>query len=147
VNPVEEKQDGDPIMKCLVVEDDFAARRLLQILLSEYGLCLVATNGREAVEAFKQALDEDDPYDFICLDIMMPEMDGHQTLKAIRQIEAEHGIQGLDGVKVVMTTALKDPDNVFGAFREGCEAYLVKPVKKVKLIEVMDQLGLMVQGV
>jgi len=134
-------------MKFLVVEDDFAARRLLQILLSEYGLCLVATNGREAVEAFSQAMEDDDPYDLVCLDIMMPEMDGHQALQAIRQIEAEHGIQGLDGVKIIMTTALKDSDNVFGAFREGCEAYLVKPVKKARLLEAMDQLGLAIHDV
>jgi two-component system chemotaxis response regulator CheY len=133
-------------MKFLVVEDDFAARRLLQILLSEHGLCLVATQGREGVEAFTLALDEEDPFDLVCLDIMMPEMDGRETLRAIRQIESEHGIQGLDGVKVIMTTALKDPDNVFGSFREGCEAYLVKPVKKARLLEVLNELGVPTQA-
>ena len=72
--------DALPIsgIKTLIVEDDFACRKALQIFLSEYGNCFIAVNGCEAVEAVRQALDEDQPYDLICLDIMMPEMDGHE---------------------------------------------------------------------
>lgn len=128
-------------MKCLIVEDDFAARRLLQRYLSGYGDCDVAVDGNEAVEAFSQATDEKEPYDLICLDIMMPNMDGHEALKVIRQIESDHGINGLDGVKVIMTTALGDSKNVMESFREGCEAYIVKPVEKDKLLEEMANLG------
>lgn len=129
-------------MKYLIVEDNFAARRLLQRYLSNYGDCDVAVDGHEAVEAFRQALDEKEPYDLICLDIMMPNMDGREALTAIRQIEHERGIDGLDGVKVIMTTALGDSRNVIGSFREGCEAYIVKPVEKDKLFEEMENLGL-----
>jgi two-component system chemotaxis response regulator CheY len=129
-------------MKCLIVEDDFAARRLLKRYLSDCGNCDVAVDGREAVEAFRQAMDEKEPYDLICLDIMMPNMDGREALRAIRQIEYEHGIKGLDGVKVIMTTAFGDSQNVIGSFREGCEAYIVKPVEKDKLLEEMQNLGL-----
>ncbi len=130
-------------MQCLIVEDDFAARRLIQRYLSDYGLCEVAVDGNEAIEAFHQAMDEKEPYDLICLDIMMPGMDGREALKVIRQIESEHGIDGLDGVKVIMTTALEDPKNVIGAFREGCEVYIVKPVDKNKLLEEIEKLGLL----
>ncbi len=129
-------------MKCLIVEDDFAARKLLQRYFSGYGDCDVATDGIEAVDAFKEALDEGQPYDLICLDVMMPRMDGHQALEAIRQVETECGIGGLDGVKVIMTTALGDSKNVMGAFREGCEAYIIKPVEKQKLLKEIEGLGL-----
>jgi two-component system chemotaxis response regulator CheY len=129
-------------MKCLIVEDEFTARMLLQKYLSDYGECFVAVNGREAVQAFRGAMEEQKPYDLICLDVMMPEMDGHETLKMIRRIESEHGIAGLDCVKVIMTTALDDSRNVMGAFRGGCEAYLVKPIAKKDLIEEMEKLGL-----
>ncbi len=129
-------------MKCLIVEDSFVARKLLKTYLSSCADCDIAVDGNEAVEAFSQALDEKAPYDLICLDIMMPNMDGREALKAIRQIESEHGIGGLDCVKVIMTTALGDPKNVIGSFREGCEAYIVKPVKKDKLLEEMANLGL-----
>ncbi len=130
-------------MKCLIVEDEFAARKLLQVYLSDYADCFIAVNGREAVDAFKDALSEGQPYDLICLDIMMPQMDGHDALAAIRQIEKEHGINGLDGAKVIMITALSDSKNIIGAFRKGCEVYIVKPVKKEKLLEEMKKLGLL----
>lgn len=130
-------------MKCLIVEDDFAARKLLQVYLSDYADCFVAVNGHEVVEAVREALDEEQPYDLICLDIMMPEMDGHKALEAIRHLEKEHGTGGLDGVKVIMTTALDDSRNIMGAFRTGCEAYIVKPIRKEKLIDEMTKLGLL----
>ncbi len=129
-------------MKCLVVDDDFAARRLLQRLLSEIGICDIAVDGREAVDVFQDSLDEDDRYDLICLDIMMPQMDGHQALKAIRQYEEAGGIYGQDGVKIIMTTALDNSKHIMDAFREGCEAYIVKPVRKAKLFEEINKLGL-----
>ncbi|HBG25504.1 MAG: hypothetical protein A2Y10_14535 [Planctomycetes bacterium GWF2_41_51] len=128
-------------MRFLIVEDNFAARRLLQRYLSGYGVCDLAAEGNEAIEAFRQALDEKEPYDLICLDIMMPNMNGHETLKLIRRIEEERGIYGLDGVKVIMTTALGDSKNVIGAFREGCEAYIIKPIIKEKLLMEADKLG------
>lgn len=133
-------------MKCLIVEDDFAARRVLQVYLSDYADCFIAVNGLEAVEAVKEALEDGQPYNLICLDIMMPGMDGQEALRTIRQIEKEHGIGGLDGVKVIMTTALSDSKNIMGAFRTGCEAYLVKPIRKEKLLEEMEKLGVFAQS-
>ena len=129
-------------MKYLIVEDDFTARTLLKAYLSDYGDCSVAVNGCEAVEAVREALQQGKPYDLICLDIMMPEMNGHDTLKAIRQIEIEHGMNGPNAAKVIMTTALSDFDNITDAFRTGCEGYLVKPVRKDELLGEMRKLGL-----
>jgi len=129
-------------MKCLIVEDDFISRKLLHTYLADSADCYVASDGREAVEAFSEALAADQPYDLICLDIMMPGMGGREALTEIRRIEEEHSIGGLDGVKVIMTTALDDSTNIFGAFREGCEAYVVKPICKEKLLAEIDKLGL-----
>ena len=129
-------------MRCLIVEDDATSRKLLQAFLAEHAECSLAANGREAVEAFEVAL-YNGPFDLICLDIMMPDMGGREALAEIRNIEAEHGIGGLDGVKVVMTTALDDPANIFGSFREGCEAYVVKPVCKEKLLAQIIRLGIL----
>jgi len=133
-------------MKCLIVEDNFVARTLFQKYLSKVGECHIAINGREAIEAFGRGLDEGEPYDLICLDIMMPEVDGYQALQAIRKLEDERGVHGLSGVKVIVITALGDSQSVVGAFREGCEAYIVKPVSKEKLFEEMDKLGLAVNA-
>ncbi len=129
-------------MKCLIVEDDFVARKLMQVYLSEHFDCFIAVNGNEAVEAVREAFEENKPYDLICLDIMMPGMDGHEALEKIRQIEKERGIGGLDVTKIIMTTALGGSRDIMGAFRGGCEAYIIKPVRKDRLFEEVKKLGL-----
>ncbi len=130
-------------MKCLIVEDDFISGKLLETYLTDHAECFVACDGPEAVEAVVDALDFGQPFDLICLDVMMPGMSGHEVLTEVRRIEAERGIGGLDGVKVIMTTALDDSGNIMGSFREGCEAYVVKPVCKDKLLAEIEKLGLL----
>jgi two-component system, chemotaxis family, chemotaxis protein CheY len=130
-------------MKTLIVEDDFLSRSLLSTLLSEFGVCHVAVNGQEALNAVERGLVENDPYDLICLDIMMPVMDGQQALQNIRRMEEQHGIGGLDTAKVIMVTAADDSKNIMKAFRQGqCEAYLTKPLDREKLITHIRDLGL-----
>jgi two-component system chemotaxis response regulator CheY len=129
-------------MKTLIVEDDFTSRLLLQELLRGYGPSHVAVNGKEALTAVTAALDADDPYDLICLDIMMPEMDGQQALKEIRVLEARRDRDCGRGAKILMTTALHDKSNVMEALREQCDGYLVKPIEKGKLLGYLRQLGL-----
>lgn len=124
-------------MKILIVEDDIVSSKLMKRLLESYGTIDIAYNGKTGIEMFEKALDEK-KYDFITLDIMMPEMTGHQVLKKIREIEEEKGI--VDGVKIIMTTALGDFDNVKSAYREQCEAYIIKPIIKENLIKIMKEL-------
>lgn len=129
-------------MKALVVDDDFSNRLLLQRFLSELGEVNIAVDGEEAVEAVRLALSTREPYQLICLDILMPQMDGQQTLKVIRELEERHGLTGSHHCKVVMTSALGDKDNVLAAFREQADAYLVKPVQKPRLLETVRAWGL-----
>ncbi len=129
-------------MKTLIVEDDVTSRVLLQELLRGYGASNVANNGSEAVAAVAAALAAKEPYDLICLDIMMPEMDGQQALQKIRALETQHGLMPGRGAKVLMMTALRDKDNVMKAFREQCDGYLVKPIDKAKLLGELRQLNL-----
>jgi len=129
-------------MKSLVVDDDFFCRRILQTILSGYGETHVAVDGKEALFAFEQAHAEEAPYDVICLDIMMPEMDGQEVLKTIRELEVKKNIFGSDSVKIIMTTALDDKENIKQAFREQCESYLIKPISKSKLLKILTDFGL-----
>jgi two-component system chemotaxis response regulator CheY len=129
-------------LKALIVEDDFSSRILLQSFLSPFGDSHIAVNGKEAVQAFRTALEQNQAYDLVCLDILMPEMDGQTALREIRVIEASHGIMYTDGVKIIMTSALGDMKNVTSAFRELCDGYLVKPVDRSKLIELLKELHL-----
>lgn len=129
-------------MKSLIVEDDFTSRLIIQRLLTRYGECHMAVNGREAVAAFSDAIHANEPYTLICLDILMPEMDGHQALKEMRAMEAENGIMIGDGVKIIMTTALSDMNSKLTALNESCDAYLVKPLDVTKMVETLKRFKL-----
>jgi two-component system, chemotaxis family, chemotaxis protein CheY len=129
-------------MKTLIVEDDFTSRIILQRTLAPYGESHIAVNGKEAVQAFEIALRQGVPYHLVCMDIMMPEMDGQTALKEIRAIEESAGIMLGDGVKVIMVTALKDMKNVTSAYKAFCDAYIVKPVDREKFVTELRTLGL-----
>ncbi len=141
-NASESKSQEQSKLKVLIVEDDFPSSKIMEEYLSEYGDCTTTANGAEGVEAFKNALESGTPYDLVCLDIMMPEMDGHEALRTIRQIEQEHGISDPSGVGVIMTTAKDRSRDMIKAFDEGCASYIVKPVDHEKLIAEMQKLDL-----
>ena len=133
---------GESDMKILIAEDDFASRKFMLRFLSQYGECDVTVDGMEAVDAFTMALDADEGYDLVCLDIMMPELDGYQALKQIREYEKEKGISEDDGAKIIMTTALNEGRNVTKAFELGCVAYAGKPIDHDKFENVLRKLNL-----
>ncbi|MDK2808181.1 MAG: two-component system, chemotaxis family, chemotaxis protein CheY [Clostridiales bacterium] len=130
-------------MKILIAEDDFASRKFMLRFLSKFGECDITVDGEEAVEAFTMALDAEDGYDLVCLDIMMPGMDGYQALKQMREIELERNISEEDSAKIIMTTALNEGRNVTKAFEYGCVAYAGKPIDQEKFENVIRKLGLL----
>ncbi len=132
-------------MHILVVEDDFICRRLLCRFLEPFGECDVAINGQEALTAVEHALQVGPHYDLICLDIMMPEMDGHESLKRIRALEKGAGIHLGQGSRIVMTTSLEDHTSIRHAFASSADGYVVKPVEKKKLVRTLQELGLEIE--
>lgn len=132
-------------MRILVVEDDFISRRLLCRFLEPFGECDVAINGQEALTAVEHALMAGEHYDLICLDIMMPEMDGHESLQRIRALEKENGAEVCCGAKIVMTTSLEDHQSIRDAFASSADGYVVKPVEKKKLVSTLKDLGLEIE--
>lgn len=129
-------------MKILLAEDDFVTRKFMTSFLSKYGECDVTVDGMEAVDAFMMALEEDEPYDLICLDIMMPVMDGYQALVGIRNLERERNISEEKAAKVIMTTALNEEKNVKMAFELGCTIYSGKPIDQERFEQALKKLGL-----
>jgi two-component system, chemotaxis family, chemotaxis protein CheY len=129
-------------IRALVAEDDFACRVMLQRLLSRYGECHIAVNGREAVEAFHEARRVGANYDLICMDIRMPEMDGRTAVETIRAEELADGIVSTDGVRIFMTTGVLEMKSVTGCFKLLCDAYLFKPVEGDLLDQHLISYGL-----
>ena len=137
-----EPQEGITKMRTLIVEDDFTSRLVLQSFLSPYGECHTAVNGREAVAAFRATQESGQAYDLICMDIMMPEMDGHTAVKEIRALEEAGGIPFAKRVKIIMNTALDDVRNLTNSLRESCDVYLIKPIDRAKLLDHLKALHL-----
>lgn len=129
-------------MKILLAEDDFATRKFMAKLLSKYGECDVTVDGSEAVDAFMMALEDEEGYELVCLDVMMPVMDGYQALKGIRNLEKERNIPPEKAAKIIMTTALNEERNVKMAFELGCTVYSGKPLNVEKFEEALKKLGL-----
>lgn len=127
-------------MRCLIVDDSPVVRKNLESYLENSYECDLVDNGGDAVEAVGNSIKEGVPYDLVTLDINMPGMDGHESLKLIRQIENSFGVSRQDGVIVVMTTACDDRDNVIEAGKAGCQGYLVKPFTKAMLLDEIDKL-------
>jgi len=133
----EPPKTGRRQLRMLLVEDDFASRLLLQTFLSRYGECHVAVNGREAVQAFRSCLEGGRRYDLVCMDILMPEMDGCEAVKQVRALEESQGILSTSGAKIIMTTTVDDIKDVIRCFKELCDAYLMKPIDLGKLLSQM----------
>jgi len=129
-------------MRALIVEDNLINRQLLLKLLSPFGEIEVAVDGKEAVDIFHKSLALGERYSLICMDIMMPEIDGYEALAQICQLEAENHVAPEDATKVIMTTAVDSPSSVEEAKSLRCDGYLLKPIRKIKLIEELQRLEL-----
>lgn len=129
-------------MKTLIVEDDFTARLVLQRFLSLYGECHIAVNGKEAVDAFRIATESGACYDLICMDILLPVMNGEEAVRQIRAIEESRGILSTSGVRIIMTTAVEDVKTVIRSFQHLCDAYLIKPVHLADMLKHLRSFGL-----
>lgn len=129
-------------MRILIAEDDLVSRIFMKKFLAKYGECDVAVDGLEAIDAFLEAFKDGRSYDLVCLDVMMPKLDGLKVLKALRDIEKQKGVDQDKGAKIIMTTALNDKTTIMNAYDSGCEAYAWKPIETEKFILVMKKLGL-----
>jgi len=123
-------------MRILIVEDEVSNRLLLQRYLRGLHPVDVVVNGQEALEAFRVAHKDGDPYRLILLDIQMPVMDGLEALRAIREMEKTLLVPSGHEAKVLMITAHNDKDSVVNAFFSGnASGYLVKPVERETLLD------------
>ncbi len=129
-------------MRILIAEDDRISRTFMKEFMKEYGQCDVAVDGMEALDLFMDAVKKEDPYRLICLDIMMPKVDGLKVLRVIRAMEKQHDVPQEKRARILMTTALADLDYVDQAFNLGADGYAAKPIDTDKITEVIRNMGL-----
>lgn len=125
-------------MRFLIIDDDEAVHMYLTQLLSPYARIDAVFSGAEAIDKYKKAYEDKDSYDTVFMDILMPEMDGHEVTKKLRDLEKKMHVDGPEEFNLVMITSLKDTKNVSQAFFKGyASCYIVKPFNKV---QVMNEL-------
>ncbi len=116
--------EGKGARLILLVDDDRKNLSLLEAILSPHGFkILKAASGKEALELFKEFRP-----DLILLDIMMPEMDGFEVCRRIRQM------QGQLHVPIIMVTALEETSDKERAAEAGADDFISKPINKTELI-------------
>lgn len=130
-------------MRFLVVDDDFETRLLVQKLLRPFGTVDTAADGEEAVAAFCAALKDNDPYDLVTMDILMPNSNGQQALREIREIEKEKGTPTAKQVRAIIISGLDDSKEVHDAFFLGeATSYIIKPINHKALLDEIEKLGI-----
>ena len=127
-------------MKALIVDDVEMNRELLAIFLEGRADTSFAGTGEEAIKLVEEALRTDSYFDLICMDIMMPGMDGHETLRTIREMEKVHGDAR---ATVFMVTGSSSPDDMLDALvTGGCDDYLTKPLMQQSFQGLLVKHGL-----
>ena len=116
----------------LLVDDNKLNQTVVRFTLKRYGYLIdVANNGFEAVEKFKQS-----KYDFILMDIMMPEMDGLEATREIRNLELE------EHIPIIALTADIMIANEEKCLKNGMNAHITKPFEIESLFKVLKSLDL-----
>lgn len=130
-------------MDILIVDDQEQARLTLETVLSEFGNCRTAESGEKAVELFTEKLESGKGYDLVIMDIMMPDMDGHEALKEMRIREKEYLKDKSDRVVAIMLSALDDDTTILRAeIVTGADKYISKPIDADSLIASLRDLKL-----
>jgi twitching motility two-component system response regulator PilH len=112
----------------LIIEDDELVSLSLRTLLERHQFKVVtASDGKEALELFDRFT-----FDLVLLDLMLPEVNGFQFLRAFQHTDQEK-------VPIVVVTSRTDPVNHFWARRLGAVEYVEKPVDGEYLMEVIDR--------
>jgi CheY-like chemotaxis protein len=121
-------------LKILLAEDNLINQKVSSIMLNQIGLsCDIANNGEEAV-----AKHQENEYDIILMDILMPVMDGMQATMEIRTHEKNKGIA--KGVKIVALTANAFQQDIDNYLQNGMNYYLSKPMRKNELLLLFNEI-------
>ncbi|WP_100373589.1 response regulator [Bacillus sp. FJAT-45037] len=112
----------------LIVDDAAFMRMMIKDILSKNGFEIVgeAANGQEAVNQYKELKP-----DLVTMDITMPEMDGIQALKAIKEQDAS--------AKVIMCSAMGQQSMVIDAIQSGAKDFIVKPFQADRVLESINK--------
>jgi|APCry1669189101_1035198.scaffolds.fasta_scaffold00025_28 two-component system, sensor histidine kinase and response regulator len=121
-------------LRILLAEDNLINQKVAQVTLSKLGHSIdIAGDGRIAVEMFKK-----NKYDLILMDIFMPEQDGMEATREIRQVEQTRPLE--KPIHICAITANADEDDEEKCYQAGFNTYITKPFKLEELMEILDNI-------
>jgi CheY-like chemotaxis protein len=122
-------------LSILVAEDNQINALLIRSLLGRLGHhAVITTNGTEALESWLSAKSAGTPYDLVLMDIQMPHLNGIETTKRIRALEA--GEPG-NRTPILALTANTLVEDRYACFESGMDGFLIKPLDRDKLAEAL----------
>ncbi len=126
----------------LIVEDVFLIQRLIKRYLEPYADVREAGNGTQALSLFTEYFFRGEPFQFITLDIFLPDMDGIEVLRRIRQFEDELHLAPEDKIKVIVITSITHPDKINMIKQLGTDAYITKPFDQETIDKALKSLNM-----
>jgi PAS domain S-box-containing protein len=126
-------------LSILVAEDNEINALLMRSLLTRLGHhAVITTNGEEALESWLAAKSAGTPYDLVLMDIQMPQLDGIETTKRIREREAGSPGRRTPILALTANTLVEDR---YACFEVGMDGFLIKPLDREKLTEALTGLA------
>ena len=142
--PMDPRRDADPApaskgLSILVAEDNEINALLMRSLLSRLGhRAVITTNGEAALESWLSAKSAGSPYDLVFMDIQMPQLNGIETTKRIRVMEAGQPGRRTPILALTANTLVEDR---YACFEAGMDGFLIKPLDREKLEEAIAGLA------
>lgn len=124
--------------RVLVVDDELEMQRKVIQGLSKVAVCAGVCSGREAIRIYKESIKSRKPFDFILLDVWMPEMDGFEVVKILREEEQKADDESVQEARIIMITSYAEP--MMDKINMGWDDFITKPVEPDKLIKHMERL-------
>ncbi len=126
-------------LSVLVAEDNEINALLMRSLLTRLGhQAVITTNGEEALESWLSAKSAGTPYDLVLMDIQMPQLDGIETTKRIREREAAQPGRQTPILALTANTLVEDR---YACFEAGMDGFLIKPLDRDKLADALAGLA------
>jgi CheY-like chemotaxis protein len=126
-------------LSVLVAEDNEINALLMRSLLARLGHnAVITTNGEAALESWLAAKSAGAPYDLVLMDIQMPQLDGIETTKRIRALEAGQPGRPTPILALTANTLVEDR---YACFEAGMDGFLIKPLDRDKLADALAGLA------
>ena len=126
-------------LSILVAEDNEINALLMRSLLTRLGHhAVITTNGEEALESWLAAKSAGAPYDLVLMDIQMPQLDGIETTRRIREREAGQPGRQTPILALTANTLVEDR---YACFEAGMDGFLIKPLDREKLADALAGLA------